>query len=79
MKRKRRYDMKKMALTVIALVAASAAAGDMNLPQPVTRGGKTLMQTLSERKSSRDFISRELSPQTLSSLLWAANGINRAD
>ena len=71
--------MKRMTLATIALAAASAIAGDMNLPQPVTRGGKTLMQTLSERKSSRDFISRELSPQTLSSLLWAANGINRPD
>lgn len=71
--------MKKMTLATIALAAASAMAGDINLPQPVTRGGKALMQTLSERKSSRDFISRELSPQTMSSLLWAANGINRPD
>lgn len=37
------------------------------------------MRVLSERKSSRDFSVRELPLQTLSSLLWAANGINRPD
>jgi len=42
-------------------------------------GGKPLMQTLKERKSLREFSSRELSLQVLSDLLWAANGINRPD
>jgi SagB-type dehydrogenase family enzyme len=71
--------MKKIIATSFLLAAAYATAGDINLPQPVTKGGKALMQVLSERKSSRDFAARELPVRTLSSLLWAANGINRSD
>lgn len=37
------------------------------------------MQALSERKSVREFSSRELNPQILSNLLWAAFGVNRPD
>lgn len=37
------------------------------------------MQVLSDRKSTREFGSGTLSPQTLSNLLWAAFGINRPD
>ena len=71
--------MKRMITASFALAAAISSASDINLPQPVIRGGKTLLQTLSERKSSRDFSAQELSVQTLSSLLWAANGISRPD
>ena len=71
--------MKRILAASFALAASYAVAGDINLPQPVIRGGKALMQALSERRSARDFDSRELSVQTLSSLLWAANGINRPD
>ena len=38
-------------------------------------GGKSLMQALKERKSLREFSSKELSWQVISELLWAANGI----
>ena len=37
------------------------------------------MQALAERKSEREFGSRELSSQTLSNLLWAAFGVTRPD
>lgn len=37
------------------------------------------MEALANRRSSRDFDSRELPKQTLSNLLWAAWGYNRAD
>lgn len=37
------------------------------------------MKALSERRSSRSFAAGELKPQDLSTLLWAANGINRED
>lgn len=37
----------------------------------------TLMQALSDRKSDREFADKQLSLEDLSSLLWAANGINR--
>ncbi len=37
------------------------------------------MQALKERKSLREFSSKELPLQIISDLLWAANGINRLD
>ena len=49
------------------------------LPSPDTSGGLPLMQTLKERKSSRSFADKPVSPQILSNLLWAAFGINRPD
>jgi SagB-type dehydrogenase family enzyme len=72
--------MKKLIVALAATIAVCVNAGDIPLPRPVTNGGIPLMQALSQRRSARDFDNgRELSVQTLSSLLWAANGINRAD
>lgn len=39
----------------------------------------SLMQALSDRKSQREFSDKQISLEELSSLLWAANGINRED
>jgi len=50
----------------------------IKLPVPQVKGGKPLMEALSERKTSREFSSQELPLQVLSDMLWAANGINRA-
>ncbi len=52
-------------------------AQDITLPKPQTTGGKPLMEALNARKTSRDFSTKELSLQTISNLLWAANGLNR--
>ena len=49
------------------------------LPKPQTEGGKPLMQALKERSSGREFSTRELPPQVLSNLLWAACGVNRPE
>jgi SagB-type dehydrogenase family enzyme len=51
----------------------------IKLPPPQTQGGKPLMQALKERKSTRGNFGPEekLSMQTLSNLLWAADGVNR--
>jgi len=49
------------------------------LPAPKTEAGMPLMQALKVRSSSREFSEKELSLQTLSDLLWAGFGINRAD
>ena len=38
-----------------------------------------LMQALTDRASQRDFADKQLSLEDLSSLLWAANGVNRED
>ena len=51
----------------------------VQLPSSQTTGGRPLMEVLKERKSTREFGSGALSPQTLSNLLWAAYGINRPD
>jgi SagB-type dehydrogenase family enzyme len=63
----------------IGLPLLAEMPAPVSLPKPVTSGGKPLMQALSERKSGREFASRELPPQVLSNLLWAAWGINRPD
>lgn len=39
----------------------------------------TLMQALADRASQREFADKVLSLEDLSSLLWAANGVNRED
>jgi nitroreductase len=49
------------------------------LPPPHTRGGMPLMEALALRRSTREYASRALPLQSLSDLLWAAYGINRAD
>ncbi len=51
----------------------------IQLLKPESDGGRPLMQVLRDRKSSREFSSRELPLQVLSSMLWAAFGINRPD
>ena len=54
-------------------------AQDIQLSAPDKKGGKPLMQALSERKSAREFQEKELPDEVLSNLLWAANGFNRED
>lgn len=71
-------------IAVLAAVAffmiASGSAQQITpiaLPVPQTQGGKPLMQALALRSTARAFASDALPLQTLSNLLWAANGINR--
>jgi len=53
----------------------------VKLPPPQMEGGKPLMQALKLRQSTRGNygLEEKLSLQTLSNLLWAANGVNRPD
>ena len=69
--------MKTIVILLLALTASLAFAQDIALPAPQTTGGKPLMQALAARQSAREFADRELPPQTLSNLLWAAYGFNR--
>lgn len=76
--------MIKKLIPIICLVLHSSlisyAQQDMiKLPEPKKTGGMPLMDALSNRKTSRAFSTKELDLQTLSNLLWAANGINRPD
>jgi SagB-type dehydrogenase family enzyme len=49
------------------------------LPPPRATGTVPLMQALRSRRSTREFSSRPLSRDILSTLLWSAFGINRPD
>lgn len=51
----------------------------IQLKEPDKTLSVSLMQALSDRKSQREFAEKPLSLETLSSLLWAANGVNRPD
>lgn len=74
--------MKKlMTLTAACLLALSSCAQDViQLPKPDKGANRvTLMDALSQRHSERSYSDRALTPEQLSLLLWAANGVNRED
>lgn len=75
--------MKKIFLIPVLLLAATILWAqenkDIKLKAPQKNKGAKIMQALSDRKSTRTFDDKELDLQTLSNLLWAANGINRPD
>jgi nitroreductase len=60
-----------------ALRAAASDAITIRLPAPRTEGGKSLIQALRRRRSTREYADRDLPDQVVSDLLWAAFGINR--
>jgi nitroreductase len=64
---------------VTALLAGNLFAQDIKLPAPQKSGGMPLLEALAKRSTARAFDSRDLSPQQLSTLLWASFGINRPD
>jgi nitroreductase len=66
-------------LLFLPSLGQSENAARIKLPPARTEGGKPLMQVLKERRSQRSFSTRELSPESLSGLLWAACGVNRPD
>lgn len=68
-------------LSANVTVVPAQDADVIKLPPAQTEGGKPLMQALKLRKSTRGNFGPEqkLSMQTLSNLLWAANGVNRPD
>ncbi len=49
----------------------------ITLPEPHKDGGKTVWESLWQRKTTRDIGKQELPLQVLSNLLWAAYGVNR--
>lgn len=72
----------KMALGLLGQLRPEPAVGDaastMHLPPANATAGMPLMQALAQRQSLREFDPAPLPEQTLSDLLWAAAGINRA-
>lgn len=59
--------------------ATSGEQSTIQLPPPVTEGGRPLMDVLRDRQSKRDYSTKKLPPKILSNLLWAAWGVNRPE
>jgi len=66
-------------IAACALLTGAAEQSAIPLPAPKMEGGKPLMQTLKERKSTKEYRAQNLTNEILSNLLWAAYGINRPD
>ncbi len=49
----------------------------ITLVKPQKDGGKSVLAALQERKTTRNISEKQLPPQVLSNLLWAAFGVNR--
>jgi nitroreductase len=81
MMRRRQATAGILASTALAAVpgVSSPAAKSLTLPPPQGAGGKPLIEALKLRHSTREYSSRPLPPQVLSTLLWAAFGINRSN
>lgn len=72
-------QMKKVTLLSGLLFFLNISAQDISLPQPVKTGGMPIMDALNNRSSHREFSEENIDNQTLSNMLWAAWGYNRAD
>ena len=68
-------------LAAMLLVPANsyAAQDEIILPTVESKSKLSVMTALSQRKSSRDFVDKDLKPAQLAKILWAANGTNRPD
>ena len=83
----RRTFVKALPALTVAVSAIGSSAQDsvkpdqelqaITLPKPETEGGKSVLAALKERKTTRNISDKELPPQVLSNLLWAAFGVNR--
>lgn len=61
-------------------VGCAAKTQTIDLPKPVTSGGRPIMDAFSARHTERDFLlQKDIPQQIVSNLLWATWGINRAD
>jgi nitroreductase len=71
-----------VALAVLSFCIFPAFSEDLSairLLKPQVDRGRSLMQALKDRSSSRSFSSEKLPLQVLSNLLWSAFGINRPE
>ena len=68
------------ALSFMTVAVVAAGQSDTrSLPTPTKSAKMTLMESLQQRHSVRDFSDKAVSDADLSELLWAACGINRPD
>ena len=68
-----------IALLVCSALIYAQELKPIKLPEVQKDGGKTLMQALSLRKTTREFSDEKIPMQVLSNMLWAAWGINRPE
>lgn len=67
-----------IACMALLLTATSCKAQDnIQLPKPSMDNNVTLLQALQNRHSSREFADKQVPADVLSTVLWAACGINR--
>ena len=73
--------MKKGIITICLSIATLCvmAQNTIKLPEPDKNVPMTLYQALQQRKSVREYSSKDIDDMKLSQLLWAAVGINRPD
>jgi hypothetical protein len=81
-------NRRKFIKTVPSMAMLAASAGSLSiasrggiqpivLPKPEKEGGKSVLASLLERKTTRTISTKELPEQMLSNLLWAGFGVNR--
>ena len=63
----------------LANVLYSQNNESITLNKPSSERGMSVIEALAERYSAREFDSKPLNLQDISDLLWAANGVNRAE
>lgn len=61
------------------LPAIGDGAPTIELPPPDLSGGASLLEALGKRRSTRGYRNHPLPMPMLSTLLWAADGVNRSD
>ena len=65
-------------LSMLALLSTSCLAqNSIVLPKPSMNNNVTLMHALQERHSTREYADKQIPDDVLSTVLWAAYGINR--
>ena len=70
---------KVIGVIMAGLMTTSVMAADIKLPTPEKTNETTLIRALENRHSDREFSDKVIDNQTLSTLLWAAYGVNRPD
>ncbi len=69
-------DARKQKKTLLANENGDKAE-TMDIPKPEFKAKLAFVDALMNRKSTREFAKDAITPQQLSNLLWAANGVNR--
>lgn len=75
----RRFFLISSALSAVLAGKSAVANGSSALPPPAMAGGMPLLDALAARRSIRLYDERPIDEDMLSTLLWAAFGINRPD